>query len=139
MAEGLARKKKVRAGHNGSVTRMLNQIDSILADGMPDVSKLSQLKLSLQEKLETIKHIDGEILDLIEEDKVATEIEQADSFKEGIYASMIRIDECTMARAVSATPPVPPPSDPHASTSRDRDRVKLPKLTLRQFNGEMTQ
>ena len=117
MAEGLARKKKVRAGHKGSVTRMLNQIDAILADGTPDVSKLPQLKQSLQEKLESIKLIDGEILDLIKEEKVATEIEQADSFKEGIYACMIRIDECKTARAVSATPLAPPPPDPHVSTS----------------------
>ena len=64
---------------------MLNQTDAILADGMPDVSKLSQLMLSLQEKLKTIQLIDGEILDLTKE--VATEIEQADSFTEGIYAS----------------------------------------------------
>ena len=118
---------------------MLNQIDALLADGTPDVSKLSQLKLSLQKKLGTIKLIDGKFLDLIEEDKVTTEIEQADSFKEGIYASMIRIDECTTVRAVSAMSPAPPTLDPCASTSQDRDRVKLPKLTLHPFNGEMTQ
>ena len=135
MAEGLGKKKKVRAGHKGSVTRMLNQIDTILADGAPDVSK----QLSLQEKLDTIKLIDGEILDLIEEDNVATEIEQADSFKEGICASMIKIDKCTKACVVSAMPPTPSSSDPRTSTLRDRDRVKLPKLTLHQFNGEMTQ
>ena len=139
MAEGLVRKKKVRAGHKGSATRMLNQIDTILSSEAPDVSKLSQLKLSIQEKLETIKQLDGEILELIEEDDLATEIEQADSFKEGIYSSMIRIDKCTTARAVPATPPTPPPSDPRAFAPRDRDRVKLPKLTLRPFNGERTQ
>ena len=95
MAEGLARKKRIRAGHKASATRMLNQIDGLLAEEAPDVSKLSQLKLSLQEKLETLKLLDGEILELIEEDSLATEIEAADSFKEGIYASMINsLQEC---------------------------------------------
>ena len=85
MAEDLARKKRIRAGHKASATRMLNQIDGILADSTPDVSKLSQLKLSVQEKLETLKLLDGEILELVGDDLV-TEIKTADSFKEGIYA-----------------------------------------------------
>ena len=136
MAEGLARKKRIRAGHKASVTRMLNQIDGLLTEKVTDVSKLSQLKLSLQEKLETFKLLDGEILELIKEDNLATEIEAADSFKEGIYASMIKIDKCSAATTV----PTPPPTlHPHVTASRDRDRVKLPKLTLRPFNGEMTQ
>ena len=47
MAEGLSRRIEVRAEHKASVTRMLNQIDGILAEEPPDVSKLSQ---SLEEK-----------------------------------------------------------------------------------------
>ena len=38
------------------------------------------LKLSLQEKLETLKLLDGEIVDLTEESHLADEIEQADGF-----------------------------------------------------------
>lgn len=50
--------------------------------------------------------MDGKILELIEEDNLATEIEQADSFKEGIYASMIKIDKyvTVTARTALATP-----------------------------------
>ena len=136
MTEGLSRKIEVRAEHKTSVTRMLNQIDGILAEETPDVSKLSQLKQSLQEKLETLKLLDGEILELVEEDDIITEIEAADPFKEGIYASMIKIEKYT----AMATPTTPPPSPaPHATSSRDRDHVKLPKLTLHPFNGKMTQ
>ena len=109
MAEGLARKKRIRAGHKTSATRMLNQIDGLLAEEAPDVSKLSQLKLSLQEKLETLKLLDWGILELIEEDSLATEIEAADSFKEGIYASMIKINKCSAATATPTPPPTPHP------------------------------
>ena len=65
MTEGLARKKRIRAGHRGSATRMLNLTDDLMlsADTI-DVARLAQLKLSLGEKLETLKHLDGEILEL---------------------------------------------------------------------------
>ena len=72
MVEGLAR-KKVRGGHNASATRILNSINGILTVDTPDVSKLSRLKLSLQEKLDTLILLDGEMLELIEKDDLATD------------------------------------------------------------------
>ena len=103
---------------------MLNQIDGILAEETPDVSKLSQLKQSLQEKLETLKLLDGEILELVQEDDIITEIEAAYSFKEGIYVSMIKIEKYT----AMAMPTTPPSVTPWVTHSRDRDRMKPPKL-----------
>ena len=62
-SEGIARKKRIRGGHKSSATRMLTQIDTLLTEDPPDLARLSQLKLSIQEKLETIKLLDGELLD----------------------------------------------------------------------------
>ena len=73
---------------------MLMQIDMLLAGESPNLLKLSQLKLSLQEKLDTLKLLDSEILGLIDEGELTSEIEQADAFKEGIYTAMIKIDKC---------------------------------------------
>ena len=59
MAEGLARKKRIRAGHKASATKILQSVDALFAEpdsvDRIDTLKLSQLKLSLQEKLETLK------------------------------------------------------------------------------------
>ena len=108
MAEGLTKKKRIRAGHKASASRMLRQIEELLAaDTQAHTSRLSQLKLSLQEKLDTLKILDGEILDLVEDDALVEEIKQADSFKEGIYAAMISIEKhCTAPTVVlpTATP-----------------------------------
>ncbi|XP_065895078.1 uncharacterized protein [Dysidea avara] len=113
---------------------MITQIDTILLEDSPDIAKLSQLKLSLQEKLETIKILDGELLDIVEESELATEIEQADGFKEGIYTAIIKIDKSTaMAHARTSVDTTEPHPLPVA-----RDRVKLPKLVLRPFNGDVT-
>ena len=59
--------------------------------------------MSLSEKLEVLKQLDSEILNQIEEDDVAAEIESSDNFKEGIYAATVRVE-----RALA--PPPPPPS-----------------------------
>ncbi len=68
-------KKRIRAGHKASATRMLGRVDGILAetgpDGTPDMSVLSTLQL-------TIKALDEEILNLTGDDD---EIEQADTFR----------------------------------------------------------
>ena len=105
MGEELTRKKRVRGGHRASATRMIGRVNECLAATEPDrpsdTSKLLTLKLNLQEKLETLKLLDGQIVELTEESELEDEIEQADSFKEGIHAAMIKIEEhCKVSPAV---------------------------------------
>ena len=88
-AEGVARKKRIRASHKASTTKMLTRINALLVEDPPDISKLSQLKLSIQEKLETIKLLHGEMLDIVDEEELTSEIKQADAFKEGVYIIML--------------------------------------------------
>ena len=61
-----------------------------------------------------------------------------------MYSAMIRIDKILNPTpgAPPTTPPSSPPHDPSADT-RDRgasrgSRVKLPKLTIHPFNGNLT-
>ena len=88
MTEALTKKKKIRRGHRASATRMVNRVGEIIAAHEDDatteldVTKLLQLKLSLEEKLSTLKQLDGEILDLVEEEAVDDEIAQADDCKD---------------------------------------------------------
>ena len=46
------------------------------------MTKLEQCRITLKEKLETLKQLDEEILELVEDSEVDNEIEQADTFKE---------------------------------------------------------
>ena len=92
--EGLNRKNRVRAGHKASASRLVKKVDELLAGDSPSTSKLVQVKLSLMEKLNVLKQLDGEILELIEEEAFAEEIEHSDEFWEGLHASVVRIDEC---------------------------------------------
>ena len=137
MAEGLRRKKNVRAGHRGSVTKLIKQVEEAIAAAPTtriDTLKLSQLKMSLTEKLDTIKHLDDEILGLIEEEAVAGEIEQSDELKENIYTAIVSIEShCTKETAKKSTPP-----PTHVRTVPAHSRVKLPELSLRSFDGDIT-
>ena len=117
---------------------MLTQVEGLLAASTPDVARLSQLKLSLQEKLETLKLLDGEIIDLIEEDHLVEEIEQADGFKEGIYSAMVKIDSQRSTAQAIPNPAASTLDTPHTPAASRGSRVRLPKLTLRAFNGDVT-
>lgn len=126
--EGVAWKKRICGGHKASVKQILFQIDALLGEGCPDLSKLSKLMLSFQEKLKTLKLLDGEMLDLIQEVELTSEIEHANAFKIGICTVIIRIDEY-LGEATIATLEHSP--EIHESIgSWSSDRVKLPKLVL---------
>ena len=54
------------------------------------------MRLTLNEKLETIKALDSEVIELIEDDDtLAGEIEQADDYKESVFNALIKIDRIT--------------------------------------------
>ena len=130
MAEGLARKRRIRAGHRASATRTLNQIDTLLVAPGTEEQKLAQLKLSLEEKLTTLRQLDAEILELTGEDDLEAEIQQADEFKDGIYTAIVKLRPGTAPTTpmMAAPPRAPPPPD---------SRTKLPKLVIPPFEGEI--
>ena len=73
-------------------------------------------------------------MELTGEDDFADEIEQADDYKSGVYEAMVRID-----KTIAATPITPPArmATPGPVPVRALEhRVKLPKLTLKPFNGD---
>ena len=79
----------------------------------------------------------------MDEPTVADEIEQSDGFNEGVYTVMVRIDSHERAASRCATTPPPTPPTPGggaliaAGSSRDAT-VKLPKLTIQPFKGDLT-
>ena len=133
MAEALA-KKRIRAGHKASATKTMGKIDDILGVGSPDTSTLSLMKLTLLEKLETIKVLDSEIVELIDDEAtVTTEIEQTDRYRETSHSYLLKIEK---ALGKIVAPPTAATTTPSTSaTTPTTSRVKLPKLKLRPFGG----
>lgn len=119
MAEALGKKKRIRAGHRTSATKTIRQIEDILASETPDKERLSLLRLTLNEKLETIKVLHSEVIELIGHYTLADEIEQADDYKENAFSALIRTDRVTKAPSTSISPTEATPTErrtpPHDS------------------------
>ena len=139
MTEELVKKKRVRAGHRASVSRMVKKAEELLAAEHPDATKLSQLKLSLKEKLEVLSRLDGEILYLVEEEESITEeIEQSDGIKEGIYSILVRIDGLSKSKTPPPASPTPRDGARAEAGGTSHGTAKLPKLTIQPFKGDLT-
>ena len=158
MTERLSRKKKTRGGHRASAQHVIRQINEPigLEDDIESVcNKLEQYKVVLQEKLDTVKSLDNDILDLIEENELEEEIGLADEFKEKVYKTLFDATKAIQSKRIErtaktvpptsgdrVTPPRPSPLDTSSpqptGESAGTCKVKLPKLTPRKFNGELT-
>ena len=109
---------------------------AIESGSMADPSKLVPFKLTLQEKLDTLKRLDNEILDLVEDDMaLVQEIEQADAFNQDIYEALVKIERHNTTPSHSGTGTGHAPGE---SRTHSISRAKLPKLTLRAFDGDLT-
>ena len=135
MAE-LNHKKNVRGGHRASATKMVKKAEELLAQEVPNKSLLARMKLSLQEKLSTLKELDSEVVDLVkeEEEEVVNEIEQADACKEDIYDAIAKLEQLSLKTSTTAPAATVLPSRDPASESK----VGLPKLMIQPFRGELT-
>ena len=138
-AADLAKRKNVRAGHRGSATKIIGRADELLSSGRPDMDKLSQVKLTLKEKVEVLNCLDGEILDMVKEEEVAGEIEQSDEFKEGIHSILVRIERVLTPARTAPAATVPDPTSVSRPHTTSGSHVKLPKLTIQPFSGELTE
>lgn len=155
--EALARNKKVRTGHRSSASRLMNQVDEASAvTGGPAIDKLLQWKVSLTKKLKKLQLLDEEILTLVEDGEIEDGIEQADVFRERLQQTICGVERLISLKSSStvscrSTPPPPPesttmtsvpptvPPGSHSTPLHTSDsKVKLPKLTPKTFNGDLT-
>ena len=91
--EELSRKKKVRAAHRASATRMMAQARELLnAEEGFDPPKLKHKRDALAAKAELLGRLDEEIADAVHEDELEEEIEGADTVKERIELAIIDLD-----------------------------------------------
>lgn len=97
--------------------------------------------MSLKEKLQTLKSLDSEIVELVPEEELSKEIEQADEYKENIFRALTRIDKAQAivsgTTATSGTAAATTTSGLTSTFTPRTERVKLPKLTLPRFNGDV--
>ena len=90
----ITKKKQSRSGHRAYATRTLSKVKNLMGNTSPGVSvELAKLKLTLTEKIETIKKLDDTIIDLLErKEDVEQEIEASEFISE-IYGGLATMDD----------------------------------------------
>lgn len=154
-SEELQRKKRVRAAHRTSATRLLGQADALMDTTPENADELTLLQTNLSSKLTTLETLNNEIVDLVPEDQLEEEIGRVDEYSEKIQRTLLWI-----GKALRSTPPTdesrdlpppgpvdpspsrpdPPPPDPSDSSAASggtaaSSKVKLPKISLPHFKG----
>ena len=140
MAEELAKKRtKIQGGHRAYVKRVLDDVGTTLEDyNQSRKQKLLQLMITLNEKLETLKNLDEQILESCRDDDIEAEILEAGSFREQVHECLIKIDEVL---TVQETPTLTQDNASEGHSSHDSSllepkiKAKLPRLSLKKFNG----
>ena len=161
----LARKKRTRSGHRASATRLVNQATTAMGAEDVDTDQLSLIRQMLVEKVETLKILDSEMAEFVPDDEVEEEIQCFDEYKEKVYGVLAKLNKAltpttaptptTVARTEppppaghlppaaetghSATEPRTPTETPPPiiATTPTTDRVKLPKISLPHFRGNL--
>ena len=118
-AEQLSKLKKTRGGHCGSKRIAELKQELIVSSTEFDLVKILQLKLNLENKLAVL---DSQILDLLEEEEIAEDIEKVDEYKGLTYAAIIRAEKISTG--------APTKRSVSASTVVEYDELIHPEATL---------
>ena len=76
---GVARKKRIRAGHKSHLTKLLTSADTLLQSySSVQEGELRALGKSLERKMQVIAKLDEELLEIVRDEEIDAEIEEAD-------------------------------------------------------------
>ena len=146
--EEISRKRKVRGGHRGYLTRKITEIE----ESKDDVLKLRQMEDTLKEQMGIIEGLDKEILEelsRVENDNAndcSEEIGESCQFKDKVSYALLQIEDFKQKlmnpNSLPTLPTLPTlqradsiDSLPSLSSFTRKQRVKLPKMEIKRFSG----
>jgi len=166
MAEpNVERLKAQRAGHRGFATKIENEVRGIMennnADGLPRIEELSEI---LKKRIEMITNLDGRVVNVVDVEDIEQEIMESSELEQrlrrvigDIKRFVISVSKENVPKPQEINEDQPPPAavsvqmpienasaevSPSNSTIRVESnaapKVRLPKLTLPRFKGEVT-
>ena len=90
MADSSGQKKK-RGGYRAVVTTLIAKIETLLSASQPDNRSLDESKVELQRQSEIILVLDAKILNVIDEDYISKDIQEASEYSIKIKVTMIKL------------------------------------------------
>ncbi|XP_068679831.1 uncharacterized protein [Montipora foliosa] len=98
MAEKLPRTRVKRRGNRTVMTKLMNEVDSLLKAEPSDKKRLKAIATSLNEKLNLVKTLDEEIIENCAVEEVEAEIEESDEFNTRVIDLLRVINEATSSK-----------------------------------------
>lgn len=131
-----------RAARRAQVTKLATEVTSLRGDQTATTASLKGLLARLQANDKELRDANAEIEPLIEEEHLDAEYETVIGYEEQLANAIAevqsRLDELQLSqRDSSATPSVQASQSPSAMLHA-QNGIKLPKLQLRTFTGELT-
>jgi hypothetical protein len=150
MMDELTKKKRIRAGHRGSATKIVSKIKEKLtnynSEGETGKNALKQLRDTLKNKIEALKNLDATIIELLSESKdedaeeeLAKEIEESDDIIADMHKVILDISDVTN-EAIIQSATVTYDTTMNSSLSSETKKIiraKLPKLEVKKFGGKL--
>ncbi|XP_064470014.1 uncharacterized protein LOC135384755 [Ornithodoros turicata] len=142
--DNLERLKKMRASSRATVTRIINDLKTLIATSPHDPAQLTAKLTFLETKASTLTQLNQEIQALIDEASLEAECEACDQYSESIITISVQVREALntalgVTRLASAQVGGAP--QPSSATSQGvgppADGVKLPKLRIDSFSVQI--
>ena len=96
---------------------------------------IARLKITLNEKLATLKALDEYILTAVDEGEIENEIEESENFRAKIHEALVRLQSCEVVHEQQENPPSQVTAQQVTSASGNTCKFRLPKVNLNKFNG----
>ena len=149
-----AKKRKIRGGHRGSVKKLLGTTNELIESYEADDEQrntLAQRKNALEEKIETLRSLDNEILDIVcegesDDEQIENEIEESEKIRADVQKFILKIEEIlkvtpnegkTSNDMQNISPSLPTTIQPQQHSQHIHVRAKLPRLEVRKFSGNI--
>ena len=159
MAEEIERKRKIRGGHRGVVTKLTKEADVIIHQygnqlNVEVVAKLEAIENSLSTKKKMLQQLDEEILEKCKDQEIDNEIQNSCEIDSMINEALSKITACKKGKYGVTTPTayeermdstsarsiLPETYGSPSLTNRSGMQfgIKLPKIALPKYNGDFT-
>ena len=146
MTDPSVKLKQIRNGHRTTAKKRIKVADELIP-GYDPVNleikgKLKAVVVTLQDILETLKDLDSQILDKLEEEgAIAKEIDESAELKSGIQESIIKIELTisqgevkNLGEAANINPTHPLLNSVNPLAAKEMS-IKLPRIIMKEFSG----
>ena len=132
----VSKKKRIRAGYRGYVTKLISDSRDLLDKGPFSGSEAENLKALLRERQPILRNLDSEILEILPGEEIETEIFDCEERQTQILSIIMELEsrQRTISHATSISPAQPPTTA--FPQSPNTESVNLPKLHLSSYNGD---